>query len=149
MSPEETASVLGYFAAAWPWFEVTEGTTLVWAEHLAGVDGQDAHTAARRIVRSLDRPPPLSAFLAHVKAVSRERRPALPAPSREVLPTGQSARVAGIIAAGMRAAARNVPDHQHRDGAENCPACSTRHERDHAAEVMAVVREHLSTGEIQ
>ena len=149
MTPEETASILGRFAANWSWYEVTEATTLLWADHLAGVDGQDAHTAARRIVDTMDRPPSVAAFLSHVKAVSRERRPALPAPNREVLPMARSARVAGIIAAGMRAAAESVPEHRHRDGWENCPACSTRDTRDHAGEVMAVVREHLSTGEVQ
>ena len=148
MTPAEVTTVLSYFTAAWPWIEVGDDTPPVWADHLNGVDAQDAHTAAKRCVQQLDRPPSIAEFLRHTRAVAASHRPALPAPNREVLPTARSARVAGIIAAGMRAAAESVPEHRHRDGWENCPACSTRDTRDHAGEVMAVVREHLATGEV-
>lgn len=148
MTPAEVTQVLAYFTAAWPWIEVGDDTPLVWAEHLGGTDAQDAHTAARKCVQDLDRPPSVAEFLRHVRAVSAGRRPQLAAPTRTEVPKPVSRLIARALAAGMREAATTIPEHRFhtRGGGQDCPACSTSHSRDHGPKVMASILDALADG---
>lgn len=146
MIPAEVEPVLTYFTEAWPWAEVGEMTFDVWAEQLMGVDAQDAHTAARKCVRTLDRPPSVARFLQECRNVQRSHIPELGHPVAFDKET--SARVARALAAGFRAAAKDIPSHDHRNGWEQCPCCSTSGERDSAAEVMGAIREALREGDL-
>ena len=115
--------MLAYFAEAWPWAELGEHTAEVWADALVGVDGQQAHSAARRLVRSEERPPSIRRFIDECKLVAREQRPALQAPTSSATDRRQAARRIGAIRAEF--AAHDRPDHNHRHGPDQCPRCAT------------------------
>jgi len=146
VTPVEAARVLAYFTAAWPWATVGEHTAEVWAEALAGVDPQDAHTAARRLAATEDRPPSIARFRAEAAKATRDRTPALRAPSEAVDPA-TATRVAAAVRAGLTVAAKAVPAHDHHQGAQSCPACTTRSERTHhAPEITDAITAELNRG---
>jgi hypothetical protein len=126
MTPEEVAIVLHYCAEAWPAMTVGDDTAIVWADALAGIDAQDAHTAARMLADTADYPPSIARLKATARQVMQRRQvasaPALPAPRRH----GGAKLLAAIQA---YAAAVERPAHDHHRGAEHCPCCSTSAER--------------------
>jgi hypothetical protein len=141
MTPEEVAGCLARMNAAWPWAELNELTFDVWAEAMTGVDGQDAVTAARRLVTSEERPPSIARFLEECRLVKRNRGPALmPGHVEPALTKDESAERLAAIRRGLKVAAAMVPEHRHGkdpgvgkhgpvDAWKSCPACSTERER--------------------
>jgi hypothetical protein len=125
VTPEEIASVLAYFSEAWPWAELGDHAVEVWADAVIGVDGQRALTAARRLVRSEERPPSIKRFLDECKIIEREQAPAIGAVPTDEQTRARSARRMAAVNAGWGAANELRPAHDHRRGAGQCPRCST------------------------
>lgn len=50
MNVRETAEILGYLAAAWPKYELTEETVQVWVDQFASADFEKAQKAAKEVV---------------------------------------------------------------------------------------------------
>jgi len=124
MTPTEAAIVLSYCAEAWPNMRIGDDTAIVWADGLAGVDAQDAHTAVRNLAKTDEWAPSLARVITAARgiAASHMTHKALPAPSR-----ADNARVIRAIRAASEAVDR--PAHDHRRGAENCPCCTTKDQR--------------------
>lgn len=142
MTPREAASVLAYFTAAWPWATVADQTAEVWAEHLTGVDTQDAHSAARRLVDQLDAPPSIARFLEECRAVKRNRGPQLePGRQEPYLSRDEALERIRALRRGLKVASELIPDHDHRKGWKQCPACSTADAR--RPQVEAAIRSEL------
>lgn len=151
MTPAETLSVLAYFTAAWPWATVGEHTAEVWAEALTGVDAEHAHTAARRLARTEERPPSIARFRAEVDKLDRDKQPALTAGGSRPMTYDESASVARAIRAGLTAAGVVGAPHGHQhhaglNGASDCVPCNRTDEdrRADVAEVMSAIREELN-----
>lgn len=134
MTPEETVMVLKLFETAWDFFKVDQYTPHVWAEACDGITGEDALTAAKRLIRSEDRPPSIARFREECKLVTRNRQATLPPGPRERVDRDQSARFAAALSRGLKSASDLIPKHDHHHGWENCPACSTADARRPAVE---------------
>lgn len=124
MTPAEAATILSYCTEAWPSMTVGDDTAIVWADALAGIDAQDAHTAARNLAKTEDFPPSISRVISASRGVAkgREATRALPAPRRH-----GGAKLLAAIQAYADAVER--PAHDHHRGVEHCPCCSTSNER--------------------
>jgi len=113
--------VLSYCTEAWPTMTVGDDTAVVWADALAGIDTQDANTAARQLAKSDEFPPSIARLIAAARGIAKghETTKALPAPRRH-----GGAKLLAAIQAYSRAVER--PAHDHHRGAEHCPCCSTK-----------------------
>jgi len=144
VNPIEAGQILSYFTEAWPTMNVGEDTAVVWADALRGIDAQDAHTAARRLVQSDERPPSIARLIQAARGIAAGRMAhnALPAAPR--LPQSRSAKLMAAINAYWAAVER--PAHDHHRGPENCPCCSTRDERlkTGIAETTEMIHEFLA-----
>lgn len=74
MTKNEAATILGYFAAAYPNATVTEETAYVWGDMLREIDPLDGLEAARRLMKSSKFFPSVAEFLEAVKPLSAARR---------------------------------------------------------------------------
>ena len=147
MTPLETVQVLDYFQNAWPWVTLGDHSAEVWAEAAIDVDVTIGQKAAKRLVQSEDRPPSINRFLLECKKLTRDAQPALTAGPVLGTVTRSAAHRIRAIRLGMVAAAKEVPEHRNHDlfGGGNCPACSTRHEREHVGSlVAAAIRAELN-----
>lgn len=145
MTPLEVVQILDYFQNAWPWVTLADHSAEVWADALADVDGPVGQKAARRLVQSEDRPPSIKRFVDEARKLTRDALPALPA-GHETSDRAEAARRIRAIRIGMTEAAKEVPAHSNHDsfGGANCPACSTRSEREHVGTlVAAAIRSEL------
>ena len=70
MTPEQTARILGYLAAAWPAVPLPDESVAVWAEQLAGQDYETCQRVARHVVRTEERFPSIGRFLATANAMT-------------------------------------------------------------------------------
>lgn len=133
MTPVEVVGLLDVVAQAWPWVSIGDRTAEVWADALHGVDGQDAFTAVKRIIRTDERPPTVARLLAVVgdivarSAVDRRVLDAAPVQSDRV-----QARFRAINE-GWAAVLGDRPKHDHRRGPGTCHRCET------SAEFLAAV----------
>jgi hypothetical protein len=117
MTPEEVAMSLKLMQSAWgPRFPVESYTAHVWAEACHGIDGQDALTAAKRLIKSEDFPPSIARFIEECKLVKRNHGPALTAGAADAPMTSDAwmthvnAARAELVAAEERMAARKLAD---------------------------------------
>lgn len=113
-------------AEAWPWAEIGDHTTEVWAQALRGADYGMAKAAMLRCVETDERPPTvarLRAVIGDLSARQRADTAAIEAPKAD----------RSLVAARFRAisdcwaaAREGRPEHDHRRGSEACPRCSTK-----------------------
>lgn len=124
MTPAEAAMILSYCTEAWPTMTVGDDTAIVWADALAGIPAQDAHTAVRQLAKSDEYPPSIARLITAARGIARghETTKALPPPTRH----GGAKLLAAIQA---YSAAVERPAHDHHRGVEHCPCCSTKAER--------------------
>lgn len=129
MNTDEMAMVLGLFESAWPQrFEIADYTAHVWAEATSDVAGDVGLDAARRLVLTLEWPPTIARFRDECAEVVLGR---YPQPDPEPEPTSAGSQWAAI-ARGLREASSMIPKHDHRQGWQRCPACSTQEQREPA-----------------
>lgn len=138
MTPEQAGQVLAYCVEAWPAMTIGNDTALVWADALRNIDAQDAHDAVRRLVTTDERPPSIARVTAAARGIARghDETHALPMARNR----GQAAEAMKALNVLMAQFPR--PDHDHRQGIDACPACSTRDDRmsryvDAAADLLA------------
>lgn len=149
MSPNAVRGLLAYITAAFPWFDAGEATEHVWGVALDRFHDDEAADVASRVVASVDSPPSIKRVIEELQKLRRENYQSGPAIGDGALPVATSSGVAKAMAAGMRAAAKDVPEHRNhtKAGGQNCPACSTRSQRKHVpGEVMQAISESLAAG---
>lgn len=128
MTPTEAAQILAVCAQAWPTMQdrIDEHTTGVWAEALATTDAGCAQDAVRRLIQTDEYPPTVSRIITAARGVAQGRgtQPALPSPQPDRGRSAQAMRALNALYAQM-----DRPAHDHHEGRDACPACTTKADR--------------------
>lgn len=144
MNPVIAASVVKIITEAWPYAEATDNAVELWSDACPEIEQATAADAMRRLVRSEERPPSIARFLAECRLINRERSTPYMAigPAAHTTKAESKARIAALRVF-WREASAGRPDHNHHNGDDVCPACSTADEwvAEHAPQILAVLRE--------
>lgn len=135
MNSTETAVVVAYMAEAWPWAEWGDHAVELWADACPTVEQRTAAEAARRLVRSEERPPSVARFLQECRLIAREQaQPAIATgPMHHSSKTEAAQKIAGLRGYWAEASAGR-PEHRGcipgtKPGQKGpCPRCSTTEE---------------------
>ena len=150
MTPVETARVVAYMAEAWPWAGLGDHTTEIWADACPGIEPGVGQTAARRLVKTEDRPPSIARFLTECRLIARENaQPMIAAgPMHRSSTREAAAKIAGIRDYWAAASAGRP---SHRDCiAGTCPRCNTTDEYlgEHTNSIAAWLRDYRYPGDV-
>lgn len=146
MTPDQAAQILAYCAQNWPTMTVGDHTADVWAEAMATVDASHAQEAVRRLVQTDEYPPTVARIISAARGIGRghDEHRALPAPQGDARRSARAMAALNALYAQM-----DRPVHDHRRGAEACPACSTAADRlklfaDEAADLLGDYGIHIN-----
>lgn len=145
MNADVAARTVAQMASIWPHATIADHTVEAWADATPDIEPHIAAAAMRRLAQTDDRPPSIARFMAEARLIVREQ--SQPSIATGPIPHSTRKQAAGRIVAlkaawGVATAGR--PDHNHKNGDENCPRCSTSDAflAEHAAEIAQVLREN-------
>lgn len=130
MNAQETATVLAYFAAAFPNMELSDDTADVWAFELRDIDPDLAPEAMRAVVKESEFAPTIAKFREACRVIAYHQRIANPVPALEPAPDTEPDFDFHAAAAELREQLKTwtTKGHNHK-GPDPCPVCSQRKAR--------------------
>lgn len=144
MTPELAAGVLAYAASVWTHADLPPTAVHAWSDATPEVDSTTAHGAMRRLARSEEFMPTIARFLTEVRLIEREKAtPFMAIGSASHSSRDESAARIAALRTFWKSAAADRPAHNHHNGDDVCPCCSTTDEwmAEHAPQIQNVLRE--------